>query len=861
MEWYRKPLRDIIAELSVDTSRGLSADAVQKRQREFGKNILPRGKKLRWQQLFLRQFKNPLVFILLIAAFLTFWLNSYIDLTVILLAVFVNVSIGFWQEFRSNRIFEKLQRLVVTKARVKRDRKIIEVDMTDLVPGDIIMLHGDIKIPADARILSSKNLLVNESILTGESRAVNKHACDISSTTVIGDRANMAHMGTIIERGEGEALVVAIAKETEIGKIALLTASVREDKTPLQERLAKLGKILAIFVAIAAFIILVVGSLEGRSLVKMFTVATAIAVAAIPEGLPAALSAVLAVSATKILRRKGLVKTLIGAETLGSASVIVTDKTGTLTKGAMEVIHLLEAKDAAEARLAMALASDVLVMQKDGELELRGEATDKAKVEYFLKQGGNLETVFKDYPRISLLPFNPEKKYIASFHKTRDNNAKIFVSGAPEVLLNLSTLPKTEQQKILSEIEKYALRGFRMIGIASRNIKGSAELDSEDYTELDKLIGDLAFLGIAAIRDPIRNDVHASIKTTRNAGIRVIMATGDHHLTAQAIGKELDFAADKEAVLNGEEIGALNDDELAKAIKKVEIFSRINPAHKMRLVEILRKQGEIVAMTGDGVNDAPALRAADIGVALGSGTDVTKEASDLVLMDDSFSIITSAIQEGRIAFDNIRKVAVFLLSNSFTEIIIVLAALIFRTEFLPVTAVQILWANLVEDSFPNFALAFEPGEKDIMARAPLKRGEPILDKQGVTIIFIVGILSDLMLVGIFFYLYFYSLFAIEHIQTLIFSLLATNSLFIVFAIKSYRSSILQTKLLNNPFLIFAVLAGLLLMVLAIYAPPLQRLLGTVSLSVGEVIFILAVGFFQLILIEIVKWRFAKFNRS
>ncbi|KKU52307.1 MAG: Calcium-translocating P-type ATPase, PMCA-type [Parcubacteria group bacterium GW2011_GWA2_47_10b] len=851
--WYAKSLFDIQKRFGVDPSRGLSLDEARKRIEEYGLNILPAGKKIPWWKLFFGQFANPLIIILLVAAALTFLINEYIDLAVILLAVFVNVSIGFLQEFRSNQIFEKLQKLVMVSARVLRAGRIVELDMAQLVPGDVIFLHHDMKVPADARLISAKNLLVNEAIITGESSAVSKNPGELAGTLAVGDRSNTIHMGTVIERGEGSAIVVATGEDTEIGKIAQLTFRVEDEKTPLQERLAKLGKILAFFMTFFSGIIFIFGLVEQKTFVEMFTVAVAVAVAAIPEGLPAALSVVLAVSASRILRKRGLVKKLIGAETLGSTTVIVTDKTGTLTKGTMVVERMLLARDEKRAARAMALASDVTFV---GGFP-KGEATDRAKVEYFQKLGGDMDKELSQFPRVAFSPFDQAKKILASFHRSERAKAagKVFVSGAPETILALSRMTIADRKKVIAEVERSASQGFRLIAVAEGLLKDPDHLDLKNENILEKQLKNLLFLGIAAIRDPIREDVRESITLARKAGIRVIMATGDHKLTALAIGRELGFLGGPDSVLTGPEIDVLKEEDIVRCFKKIEIFSRVNPEHKMKLINTLREQGEVVAMTGDGVNDAPALKAADIGIALGSGSDVTKETADLVLLDDSFSIITSAIREGRIAFDNIRKVALFLLSNSFTEIIIILASLVFRTGILPITAVQILWANLVEDTFPNFALAFEPGERDIMERKPLKRREAILDRQALSIIFVVGILSDLLLTGLFFYLLAYSSFTPEHIQTLVFALLASNSLFIVFAVKSYRTSLLRTRILDNWYLIFAVAVGFLLLAGAVYAPFLQRFLGTVRLSPLEVFIIFAAGFGQVGLIELVKLFF------
>lgn len=854
--WYQTPLEELKEEFTVDIENGLSSEEVKKRKETYGPNTLPRGKKVHAWQLFLRQFLNPLIIILLIAAGLTAWLHEYLDFTVIMLAVLVNVSIGFWQEFKSNQIFEKMNKLVEVHARVIRDGKLLDVDMKELVPGDIIILRPDMKVPSDARLVEAHDLSVNEALLTGESEAVEKKVEDVDGELSVGDRHNMVHMATIIEQGEGRAVVVATGEDTEIGTIASLTVQVEEEQTPLQERLSRLGRRIGIGVTFFALIILGLGFWEGRSFEEMFTTAVAVAVAAIPEGLPAALSVILAVSATRILKRRGLVKRLVGAETLGSTSVIVTDKTGTLTTGHMKVEHVICSDDLEKAAHAMALASDVVKTQEEGKVHLQGEATDKAKVAYFEERGGNLEDAKAQFSECSFIPFNEENKYIAAFYIDDVGAGRLFISGAPEVILERSNVPAHRKKEILREIDGFAQKGFRMIGVGERSYEKDA-LVCEDTEDLQKNIKDITFLGVATIRDPIRDDVKESLEITRHAGVRVIMATGDHRLTARSIGQELGFGVENGHIIEGREVDNLSDEEFRERIKTVEIFSRVSPAHKIRITKALRANGEVVAMTGDGVNDAPALKDADIGISLGSGTDITKETADLILLDDSFSIITRAIREGRIAFENMRKVTVFLLSNSFTEIIIIMAGLLMNTAFLPITAVQILWANLVENSFPNFALAFEPGEKGIMKRRPMGKKESIIDREGLYIIFIVGILADLMLVGVFYYLVTFTGWTPEHIQTLIFVLLAANSLFIVFAIKSYHKSIFHTNMTDNKYLLGSVVIGLLLLGASIYLAPLQALLGTVPLSLPEIGFVILMVGIQVMMIEVVKWHFRK----
>ena len=854
--WHAKALLDIRQELATDFENGLSAGEVARRIRKSGYNDLPRGKKLHWWQFFLRQFYNPLVLILLIAAVLTFWLEEPIDTFVILLSVLVNVAIGFFQEYRSNRVFEKLKAIVMVDALVRRGGKIFQIPARELTVGDIITVKSGARIPADARIISEISLETNEALLTGESSSVAKNMDACPQGAALAERKNMIYTGTVVERGEATAVVVAIGAATEIGQIARLTQGISNEVTPLQERLSRLSHIIVWLVAASAALILFVGIQQDRPLLELFTIAVAVAVAAIPEGLPAALSVVLAVAAQKIFARNGLVKTLIGAETLGSTSIICSDKTGTLTEGVMRLEELVAVSDPMRAELALAFANEATITEGIHGAEVRGEATDRAKLEYVLREGGNFTDMLKRYPRKALMPFSDDEKYIASFHDADGGSIALFVTGAPELLLFHSTKSPSEREEILRLIEERAALGLRVIGIAAKTFRMTDGISVHDKNALAACVCDLEFLGLATLGDPIRKDVPVSIAEVRNAGIRVIMITGDHHLTALSIGKELGFSTNTGAVIDGPEIERLTDAELSLRIQKIEIIARASPKHKIRIVDLLKAGGAVVAMTGDGVNDAPALKAADIGVALGAGSDVTKEASDLVLLDNSFTVISSAVREGRAAFDNIRKVTVFLLSNSFTELIIILASLLLKVP-LPITAVQILWANLVEDGLPNFALAFEPSDKDVMRRRPFARREPILDREGLVIVFVVGLFRDLLLVGVFLALYFYSGFVIEYIRTMIFVLLATDSLIYVFSIKSLKTSIIHAHFFDNPYLLIAVVLGLTAMFAAIYTAPLQQLLGTMPLQTPHLAFVMALGFMNIVYVEMAKWWFRR----
>lgn len=851
--WHDRDLKEVVKTLKTDSERGLADTEAAGRQAAWGKNVLPRGKKTTGFEMFIHQFASPLVIVLLLAAGLTLLIKEFADMTVILLVVIVNAIIGFFQEYRANEIFEKLKAIVRVEALVVRGGKLQTVDSENLVPGDIIILKGGNKVPADAVLSTAANLLANEALLTGESKPTHKIPGIVAASAVVGDRTNMVFMGTVIEEGEGRAVVVATGARTEIGQISALTQSTIEEASPLQLRMGKLAKFLTELFVLVSAAVFILGLLENDPVIEMFKTTIAVAVAAIPEGLPAAISIILAVSSKKILEKKGLVMKLVAAETLGSTSVICTDKTGTLTYGQMKVEKVI-GSDQKEILLSLALANEAVLEEREGKIIVKGESTDKAKLETFLQTGENYETTLQKLPRVAILSFDSVRKYIASFHE-KQGGTVAYISGAPETVIENCEMPAAEKQELKKMYEDLANRGFRVIAQAKKSL--NKKITETDSRELAAHIAKLDYLGLAAIRDPIRADVRQTLDVTRKAGIKVIMITGDHLLTAKAIGLELGFKISGGAIVSGEELDNMSDQDLKKRIGQLEIISRAAPIHKMRIIDAWQKLGAVVAMTGDGVNDAPALKSADIGVAIGSGTDVSKEASDLILLDDSFSTITAAVAEGRTGFANIRKATVVVMSNSFTELVLITSTLIFHTPF-PVTAVQILWVNLVEDSLPVLAMAFEPAETGIMNSKPTSPKEPILNRESKYIIFLVSIVSDLVLVGIFLYLLKYSGWDLIKIQSFIFVATATPTLINVFAFKSLRLPLTKIKIFNNPFLIVSVAIGFALMIAAIYVPFFNGFLKTVPLGFWPLLSCFVIfPLFKLFLVEMTKWWYRR----
>jgi Ca2+-transporting ATPase len=562
-EFYKLSVEDVFKTFAT-REEGLSGPEVEKQQKNFGKNELPHDSGFRALGFLIAQFKSPLVYILLAAGVLSIWIKEYFDALIIMMAVAVNVGVGFYQEFSSSQILSRLAEKVRVLALVRRNSELHQIDAAELVPGDIIVVRSGMKIPADARLFKTKDFFTNEALLTGESSAVKKEIEKIEKDSGVADRKNMIFMGSAVERGEGEAVVVKTGKETEIGEIAMLAKNSREEFTPLQEKIAKLGEFLTLVVLGAASIIVLLGSLEGLAFNEIFVTSVAVAVAAIPEGLPAAIAVILAVSSQEIFKNNGLVKKLLAAETLGSVTTLLTDKTGTLTEGKMKIEKILSS-DEKKTLTALALANEAIFEKTDKGFEVSGEATDKAKLEAFFDKGFDLKKVLEAFPRINFLPFDSVSKLMASFHKIQNpqgNAVEIFISGAPEAVLEVaSDFPGKDQIK--EEVENLAQAGFRVIAAAEETLPiDPEEISRKSEDDLRKLVTSVNFLGLAAIRDPIREDVKQTVKDVRNAGIRIIMFTGDHKLTALTIGEELGFGTKAENIMEGEILDKISDEEL-----------------------------------------------------------------------------------------------------------------------------------------------------------------------------------------------------------------------------------------------------------------------------------------------------------
>ena len=856
--WHTNTAKEAVQNLDSDAVSGLSKEEVKERIREYGQNKLPEDTGVSPVALFLRQFKSPLVLILVLAGIVTLWLKEYTDSVVIFIAVLLNTAIGYFQENKATKALSQLKKILRQKAWVIREGVEQQIMQEELVPGDIVALKEGNKVPADCRIIETFELHINEAVLTGEWLASGKKEAVLPQETPLADRDNMAYMGSIVEGGKGKALVVATGQRTEIGKISRLLTEVEEEKTPYQRKLSRFSWIIGGIITILSLLIFVEGVFTGGALVEMFTIAVAIAVAAIPEGLPVAMTVVLAIGMQRILAKKGLVRHLTSAETLGSTSIIATDKTLTLTEGKMQVQEIVPTKPGQreEILVASALANEAFVENQEAVMEqpvLRGRPTDKALLEAAMEAGISKTEIGKHVKTLFMIPFSSTDKYVASFHKTQENT-KLYVSGAPENVLHLSSLSQGEFEQAEQRLHELTAQGLRVVGLATKSIPSQKKLPAQK-DKLREHVQELDFLGFIALKDPIRKGVKEAVKLAKDAGLKTIIATGDHILTAKAVAKELKLPTKEENLLEGKELETLSDAELDAKLSKIAVFARVEPAHKLRIIEAWQRKGQVIAMTGDGVNDAPALKKADIGLALGSGTDVAKETSDLILLKDNFAIIPQAIREGRVIVDNIRKIVTYLVSGSFTETILIGTSILLGLP-LPITALQILWINLVEDGLPGMALTLEKPEEDVMARPPGKKDSTLLTQEMKVIIFGISIITDILLLGLFFWL-LQTPYSVSHIQTVIFVGLGIDSLFYVFSVRSLRRNIWQYNPFSNLWVTGAVVLGLVLLVGAVYLPFLQFFLGTVALTLFDWTILISLGLLNVFLIEMVKWYYIK----
>lgn len=836
---------------------GLSAQDVKDRLAVSGRNTFESAKKTSGLKIFLSQLKSPLILILIVAGIVTFVISHYRDTVFILVAVIVNSILGFWQENKAERALAELKTYLKRRARVVRDGKEREIDAEELVPGDIIRLAQGDRVPADARVMFVNDFQVDESVLTGESLPVAKSAESSPDLATVADQTSMLFAGTLVTQGVCAAIVCRTSANTELGKIASLIASSENEKTPLQKAIIKFSVFLSVVLGILTLAVFIIGILSGQPGLEMFLTSVAIAVSAIPEGLPISMTVILAIGVERMAKRKGVVRKLIAAEALGGTTVILTDKTGTLTMAKMIMSKIIPFGLSEEKLLARALTNATVLIENPEEdpetWRMNGRIMETALVQSAAKRGVSLlEITNKDHV-LQTMPFNAVQKFSASLVK-ESNKHIIILFGAPEILLKHSSLGEQEKKKLLARINDLASSGERVLGLATKEIQHTEDFSfSKDFNP-----SGFSFDGLITFRDPVRPSIKHAIERVRRAGIKTVIMTGDHRGTAVAVATEIGMVVDEMSVLDASELATLSDTDLKDRLPHIAVISRVTPFDKLRIVKLFQELGEVVAMTGDGVNDAPAIKQANVGIAMGSGTEVAQSVADLVLLDDNFETIVAAIEEGRQILGNIRKVLVYLLSNV-TDGLIVIGGSILAGIPLPLNALQILWVNFFTDSFPAIAFAFEKDE-DSLSHKPNGKKMVLFDPLMKFLILIIGVSTSALLFIVYFILLRLGYEPLL-VRTFTFAAFGTYTLLVAFSVRSLDKSILSYSLFSNRYLAGGILVGFILMAAAIYIPGLQTLFGTVSLPFNWVGGVILIGLFNIILIEFAKRFFRNKNRK
>lgn len=837
--WFIKSNNEVIADLATDPTTGLLSEEAEKRLGTIGANVFSEHKKPSIFMLFFEQINSPLIYILIAATLISIVVEEYSDAVIIVIVILLNATIGVIQESKAEKALEELKKMTTPKAIVKRDGMIKEIASEHVVPGDIVMIDAGRFIPADLRLIETANLKIEESSLTGESIPVDKDAnWRAESEIPIADQRNMAFMSTLSTYGRGVGIVVNTGMHTEIGKIAGMLGSKKRELTPLQKSLAELGKILGIGAVLISAVIFLIGFFQGRVALDMFLIAVSLAVAAIPEGLPAIVTIVLALGVQRMIKRQAVVRKLPAVETLGAVSVICSDKTGTLTQNKMTVTKVyfngayfplsssLAKKQLKEERFfeAMALCNDAAVTDD----EQSGDPTEIALVTAARQLGFDKKELDKKYERIFEVPFDSERKMMTTVHQ-QQHGYFVMVKGALESILPLISsimhngekiaFNTSESVKVKAHANAMSEEELRVLAIAYKEITSSAEFSQE------QLESDLILLGLTGMIDPPREEVKASIAQCKNAGILTVMITGDHQKTAFAIAKELGIASEATETMSGYELDTLSVLELNEKVKKIRVFARVSPEHKVKIVKALKTNGEIVSMTGDGVNDTPSLQQADVGVAMGlGGTDVAKGAADIVLTDDNFATIVAAVEEGRNIYQNIKKSILFLLSCNLGEIVTLFLAILLGWPA-PLSAIHILWVNLITDTLPAISLGLDPDEPDVMKEGPRSIKESIFAHGSGTFTLINGMLIGFItliafIVGLDIYTGVKSILTMDfanvpkdtliHAQTMAFITLSVSQLFHSLNLRHRQKSIFQVGLFSNKFLLASILLGIVI---------------------------------------------------
>lgn len=863
--WYKKSKNEILQELDVDEKNGLSSTEALRRLEKYGKNKLETKKKKTLFKQFLSQLKDVMIYILIIAAIISAFLGEISDALIILLVIIINAVIGVIQESKAEKALDALKELSTPKALVKRDGSLKEILSEDIVPGDIVIIDAGRYIPGDLRLIDTANLKIEESAFTGESVPSEKDASFLPDKEIpIGDQNNMAFMSTLATYGRGVGVVVGAGMNTEIGKIAKMIEQEENDETPLQKKLSELGKILGFLAVGICILIFIISFFQGRDLLEMFLTSISLAVAAIPEGLPAIVAIVLSLGVQRMVKKNAIIRKLPAVETLGSVSIICSDKTGTLTQNKMTVTtvytndsYIKESEfnlNDNESKLlvdCMVLCNDATYSEKSQ----TGDPTEIALLESPFKLNILKEKLEKEFKRIDEIPFDSDRKLMTTVNLVDDKKARVFTKGALDSILSICNkisingklldFTKEYKAKVLENSNIMSDKALRVLAFAYKDI-------SKENIVLDSLEKDLVFIGMVGMIDPPRLEVKDSIKLCKSAGITPVMITGDHKNTAFAIANELGIAEDISQAITGHEIDKFKEEEFNEKIINYRVFARVSPEHKVKIVKAFKSHGNIVSMTGDGVNDAPSLKAADIGVAMGiTGTDVSKGASDMILTDDNFSTIVSAVEEGRKIYLNIKKSIVFLLSCNLGEILTLFTAILLNWNS-PLQPIHILWVNLITDSFPALALGVDKTKEDVMNNPPRNPKESIFIKSDKIQLIINGVLIG----GI-------TLFAFKlgerlyadsliHAQTMAFVVLSVSQLFLSLSLRSNTKSAFSLGIFSNKYLVYSILLGIFLQVIIISISFIANIFKVTPLLLYDWIVVILVSLIPFAINEILK---------
>jgi len=895
--WYQKSGTEVVEQIGSDLHKGLTEQEAAERLAKNGPNELKGKPRATMWEMLLEQFKDFLVLILIAASLVSAFVGEVADSLVIVTIVVLNAVLGVFQESKAEKALEALQKMAAPNSKVIRGGAIQTVPSRELVVGDIVLLEAGDYVPADVRILESMNLKVEEASLTGESVPVEKETAALDHEASLADRHNMGYMGTVVTYGRGRAVIIGTGMETEIGKIAEMISSFEEQSTPLQEKLASFGKVLGMLCLAVCAVVFVLGIYQGYrdghltwdEVTLLFMTAVSLAVAAIPEGLPAVVTIVLAIGMQRMVKKNSIVKKLHAVETLGSTTVICSDKTGTLTQNQMTVVRLFadgqllevsgegyspEGKFSREGNAldvevepglkvllhGSALCNDAILQTTEEKgWKIAGDPTEGALVVVATKAGFDRDSMNEKYPRIQEIPFDSSRKMMTTFHRLPDGGIRAFVKGAPDILLNrcknilirdnIHDLAAKEKDDISAANSAMARQALRVLAVGYRDFPAVPE--NLDPAQIEQ---DLTFVGLLGMIDPPRSEAREAVKICAKAGIRPIMITGDYRDTALAVAIDLGIAKDETQVVTGQQLNTMSKAEIGEIVKKASVFARVSPEHKVAIVEAFQGNNQIAAMTGDGVNDAPALKKADIGVAMGiTGTDVTKETADMVLLDDNFATIVHAVEEGRTIYENIRKFVRYTMSSNIGEIVAVLLAPLLGLP-IPLTALQILWINLLTDGLPGLALGVEPAAPDTMKRPPHPPDESVLARGLGTYMILVGPLMGLVaLLPEFVGAGTGARLGGRVWHTAVFTTLCLAQMGNALAIRSDRLTLAQLGVFTNKPLVGAVLLTFLLQMAVVYVPYLQPLFDTEALPLGQLAICLGLSSIVFVVVEVSKW--------